>query len=341
MRINITPHPTREGWYYLEYRPDGYKGKRERIPVQGYDKACARRDMLEEQLANPDRRIETHPRLKDVSAEYLLWVEKYRAPMTQRNKRQRLNEHIIPALGHYRVKELSQRILDDYGRDMAKGSYRDDIYHLLALITWMVKRNYARPLDWKPEIPEYRPPVKTIPAPEDILQFLKRIPKEDQRILFSLMLYTGLRWNEATKLTWQDYQGDSFRLATTKTKVQERIFIPEHLQQWFRDNQKESGWIFTHNGKKPYSNIQRALDRAEKETGIKMTPHLFRHASATILYQISNDLYAVKNHLRQSRITTTEIYTRYSVERSRQAVQSLAVHLDNLTIPANPDEQRK
>lgn len=340
MKINITPHPTREGWYYLEYRPDGYKGKRERIPVQGYDKACARRDMLEERLANPDRRPETHPRLKDVSAEYLLWLEKYRAAKTVYNKRYRLNDHIIPALGNYRVRELSQRILDDYGRDMATGSYRSDLYHLLALITWMVKRGYARPLDWKPEIPEYRPPVKTIPAPEDILAFLEAIPKEDQRLLFSLMLYTGLRWNEATRLRWENYQGDTLRLADTKTKVQERIYIPEHLQSWFSSNKKAEGWIFSHNGTKPYSNIQRALDQAEAVTGIKMTPHLFRHASATLLYQISNDLYAVKNHLRQSRITTTEIYTRYSVERSRQAVQSLAVHLDNLKNPSIPDEQR-
>lgn len=330
MNINITPHPTREGCYYVEYRPDGYKGKRIREPYESYGDAVTRREKLLDQFANPNRRIESHPRLKEIYQEYLVWVDANKAPATRQNKHCRLERHIIPALGHWRVRDLTQRVLDDYGRGMARASYRDDIYHLLALVSWMVKRRYAKPMDWKPEMPEYRSPVKSVPAPEDILLFLEKIKREDHRILFSLMLYTGLRWNEVTNLTWGDYQGDSFRLATTKTKIQERISIPDQLQPWFVANKKETGWVFSWNGTAPYKNLEKALQFAEKETGIHMTPHLFRHASATLLYQITNDLYAVKNHLRQSRITTTEIYTRYSVEQSKTAVNKLSVHLDNL-----------
>lgn len=337
--INIVPHPTRKGSYYVEYRPDGYKGKRVRQIFNNYGEACAWREQLLEQYANPNRRVESsQPRLKDVYQEYLLWVKQNKAPATHQNKRCRLEDHIIPALGHLRARDLSQRVLDGYGKGIAKATYRDDVYHILAMVGWMVKRKYAKALDWKPEIPEYRQPIKSIPAPEDILLFLEKLKKEDHRVLFSLMLFTGLRWNEVTHLTWEDYQGDSFRLVVTKTKVQERIYIPDQLQQWFSDNKKDAGWVFSWNGKAPYKNLQGALAKAEKETGIKMTPHLFRHASATLLYQLTNDLYAVKNHLRQSRITTTEIYTRYSVERSRQAVKSLSVHLDNLKKPANAHE---
>lgn len=79
---------------------------------------------------------------------------------------------------------------------------------------------------------------------------------------------------------------DSFRLTTTKTKIQERISIPDHLQKWFEDNRKDSGWIFTWKGDAPYKNLEKALQRAERETGIHMTPHLFRHASATLLYKL-------------------------------------------------------
>lgn len=340
MRVNITPHPTKPGWHYVEYRPNGYKGKRERLPFSSYEAACIRRDQLLAQHDEPTVQ-ELTPRLKDVKAEYLLWVEKYRSKSTLDNKRCRLNGHIIPGLGDFRVKDLTQRILDDYSKTMATMSYRDDIYHLLALITWMTKRRYCKPLDWKPEIPEYRQPIKTIPAPEDILLYLEAIRDEDKRTLFSLMLYTGLRWNEARHLRWEDYQEDSLRLSVTKTKVQERIYIPENLQQWFRDHCKPAGWIFIAKGRKaPYVNLQKALLAAGEATGIKMTPHLFRHASATLLYEISEDLYAVKNHLRQSRITTTEIYTRYSIQRSRKAVNSLVVHMDKIKTPITIENEK-
>lgn len=327
MKVNITKHPSRDGWYYVEYRPDGYQGKRERIPVEGYDSACRRRDEIQSRYDAPAEPKQTHPRLKDVVREYLGWVELYKSAATAGNKRCRLLMHVIPKLGDLRVRDLSQRALDEYGRGMAKGSYRDDIYHLLALVTWMVRRHYAAPLTWKPEIPSYSAPVKTIPAPEDILRWLDAIPKESYRVLFAMMLYTGLRWNEVTHLRWEDYQGDSFRLSTTKTKKQESIYIPDHLQPWFEGSKKVEGWVFTVTGKAPVRNLQRVYWRATKETGVYMSPHLLRHASATMLYDLTGDLYAVKHHLRQSRITTTEIYTRYSIAKSKQAVSGIVVHM--------------
>jgi integrase len=326
MKANIINHPTHPGHYYLEYRPNGSKGKREREPFDTYNAAYVRKQELER-----SHKLETpvvHPRLKDVYEEYLSWVDDNLAMASRENKRRRIVKHIIPGLGQYRVRELSQTIFDTYGKGMAKGSYLTDIYCIMAMITWMVKRKYAVALDWKPERPEYHRPVKNIPAPEDILIFIDHIPKENQRVLFSMMLYTGLRWHEATYLRWEDYRTDRLRLSTTKTKVPQTIYIPGELQPWFKDNQKKEGWIFTAWGRAPYKNLQHVLSNIYKETGIKMTPHLFRHASATLLYQMDNDLYAVKQHLRHSRITTSEIYTRYSIERSRKATSDLFLHIN-------------
>lgn len=327
MKINITPHPTKEGWYYLEFRPNGSNGKRVRIPIEGHDNATSERDKLQTLHTRVKPLTTPHLTIAEAAPKYLEWVKQYRAHSTYQNKRARFEIHLVPGLGHLRIANLTQVILDAYGKNMASASYRDDLYHLLALISWMTKRNYCAPLGWKPELPQYSAPVKSVPAPDDILKFIELIPKPDQKTLFSMMLYTGMRWNEVAHLRWENYEGDSFRVVKVKTKKQIKKYIPAHLQQWFKDNQKPEGWVFTHNGRKPYVNLERMLKIVGEKVGIKMTPHLFRHTSATLLYQATGDLYQVKHHLQHSRITTTEIYTRYSIEESKASITALEKHL--------------
>lgn len=320
----IRPHPTHPGWYYLDGRIDG---KRERIPCGSYAEALTLQRTLFP--AAPDPHKTTHPRLEDVCQEYLLWVQREQSETTHINKEARLRLHIIPRLGRYRVRDLTQTILDDYARTVARTSYRTDLFILLALITWMISRNYAKPLAWQPEIPHYSQKVRPLPSPADMVRFIEALPREHHRIICRLMLYSGLRYAEAKRLRWEHMGLDTILLQHTKTREPFLQPIPPELLPWFHDHRQPSGYIFSVTaGRTPISKLDRPFAIARKKSGVHMTPHLFRHASATFLYEQTRDLYAVQQHLRHKRITTSEIYTRYSDAIRKTALQSVAAHIN-------------
>lgn len=328
--MSIEKHPTRSGWYYVKHYPQGRSGKVERIPIEGYGPAQAVDNRLKAAKGTTPTTTATHPRLAAILDDYLLWVEQNQAAATYRHKRDRLPKFIIPALGHYRVQDLSQRILDQYGQQMTRPMYRADLIHIMALIRWMVKRQYAAPLTWKPELPTVVSKIKPLPDTAGILATIAAIPYESVRMLFTLQLYTGLRPNEIKRLTWENYQEDAFILAETKTKQPQLIPIPEHLQPWFNDHKKQQGWVFESIKKKGscWSNLHGILAAAAKKTGQHLSPHMLRHASAIYLLEATGDIYQVASHLRHSRVTTSEIYLRRTATKKRAAVESIVDYVN-------------
>ncbi len=57
MKVNVTRHPTRPGWYYLEFRPNGVKGGIKRIPIEGYEEAHAQANAMMQRVVNPDIKL--------------------------------------------------------------------------------------------------------------------------------------------------------------------------------------------------------------------------------------------------------------------------------------------
>jgi integrase len=333
MKVNLHPHKTLSGWYTLDWRPDGVKGKRERLHVEGYSNAEARKESLEYiGLEKPD--AVTFPRLKSVYAEYLEWCRRNLSESTNYVKVCRFEKHIIPALGEYRVRDLSQRIFDGYSKGIGKGSYRMDVNHIKALVKWMVKRQYAELLTFQPELPSNKSKIKVLPTAQEIQTLIAAIKFEHHRVVCMLMLYTGLRWNEARRLRWENYRNGAILLKVSKTDDPEIITIPSPCLPFFEANKQAAGYIFSNTqGKTFITRLMHPLRMAEKATGIHLTPHMFRHASATFLYELTGDIYAVQHHLRHSRVTTSQIYTRYSAVRRKGSVDALvgALNPPNIT----------
>lgn len=188
----------------------------------------------------------------------------------------------------------------------------------MALSNWMIKRKLGSQLNFKPEQVHVDPKIKTIPAASDLLKVLAAIEKEQHRMLFTLILFCGLRWSEAAQLRWEnvDLTAGVIRIADVKDAKTDVVPIPEPVRDWLERNRKTEGWVFPdHRTGQHIKKLKTILDKASKEVGIgKLTPHLFRHASATLLYQATGDIYAVQHHLRHSKVSTSQIYTRFSVE---------------------------
>lgn len=322
--MSIRPHPSHKGWYIVDHYPDGRNGKRAREPFPSYEEARNFEQALGKNKTAPAKT--THPRLEDVVENYLLAVKDTLAPTTYATKERRLNSYIIPFLGKYRVKDLRQTQLDEYKKTVAFWTYHTDLNCLLALITWMVGREQANPLTFKPERPKGEPKVKPIPHPADMIRAIENMKNPKHRILFSLMLYTGLRWNEASNLRWEDVDLKSETVAVKEIKrgKQDSVAIPKSLLAWFEDHKMVSGLIFEGRFKgKPYKPLWKVLMQAGVDAGVHISNHTFRHASGTYLYEQTNDIYLVQHHLRHSKVTTSQIYARMSVTKRQSAVASV------------------
>ena len=69
--------------------------------------------------------------------------------------------------------------------------------------------------------------------------------------------------------------------------------------------------------------ITKAVARAGRRLKTHLHPHLFRHTYATRLHELGSDLLVIQGLLGHESVATTEIYTRVSAVRQRQAIQAL------------------
>lgn len=327
--MSIRPHPRNEGWYIVDYYPDGRKGKRIREPVKGMGNAIALENSLKSQKHAPAKVV--HPPLKDIVNEYLIAAKPDLAAVTYKNWERRLLFHIIPALGEYRVMDLKQTILDKYRGTVAHWVYVLDLSILKVVVGWMVKRGLAEPLSFKPDIPKGQPKVKPVPHPSDLMRAIGNLKNPVHKILFSLMLFTGLRWNEARRIRWEDV---SLKSGTIGIKEIERgeqdiVYIPPPLLEWFQTNQQAAGLVFEGRNKgKPFEHLWPAYMQMSAECGCRITSHSFRHASATYLYEKTGDIYLVQQHLRHKKVTTSQVYARMSVRKRVDAVNYVCDYVD-------------
>ena len=69
--------------------------------------------------------------------------------------------------------------------------------------------------------------------------------------------------------------------------------------------------------------ITKAVARAGRRLKVHLHPHLFRHPYATRLHDLGVDLLVIQGLLGHESVATTEIYTRVSAARQRQAIRRL------------------
>lgn len=340
--MRIYPHPTHAGWYVVDIPPRKDR-KRERLVFKTYDAATRYAKVVDH--VKPETVV--HPKIGEVVDAYLLWVKDNQSEETYYNKEIRFRKHITPFFAPYRVKDINQLLLDRYAATMKKSCYLTDLSTLMALIGWMAKRKYADKLPFEPEWPKTERKIKLIPDPADILKFCDAIPVETHRIMALFMMFSAARTKEIRQLKWENYNGNAFVCEHTKTKDPYLQPIPDCIAAWFEDNKKESGYVFQSRYKpnQPVSDIYNSLKIAAKISGIKMTPHLFRHAAATFTYDQTEDIYAVQQLLRHSKVQQSTIYTRFSAARRQKTMNTLAAYinesakLSNVTIDTPAQDQ--
>ncbi len=185
------------------------------------------------------------------------------------------------------------------------------------------------------------PVILTEEEQEDLLdQFNNRyVTSHRNKVMFQLMLNTGLRVSEAVSLRWEDVNLSGKVMVREGKGAKDRtLWIDnsqlEELGDW-KDRQVEKmgklpKWVFStlregNAGKKlTLQQIWKTLKTYAEKAGIEkdISPHTLRHTFATDLYRETGKIRLVQKALGHADLSTTMIYTHIVDEELEGAMKS-------------------
>ena len=153
------------------------------------------------------------------------------------------------------------------------------------------------------------------------------------RAILAVLVGSGLRRGEVVRLDVGSLQreGDVALRVRGKGNKERVVGLPRQAVEAI------DAYLATRSGAKPEEPmflvsggrritakvITKAVARAGRRLGTHLHPHLFRHTYATRLHELGVDLLVIQGLLGHESVATTEIYTRVSAARQRQAIQAL------------------
>ena len=305
-----------------------------------------------------------NPTINKILPEYLTWMRNHRAERTVKDIELCLKK-IQPHFGHYPVNRISRSLIEEYinkrksaGRVSSQGrrlgeikpsGINKELNYLSSIISWMVENDYSYPLPFKiPKLKSKRP-LPRIPGHNEIERFLAALAAMDPaKGLIGAMIYdSGLRWDEVINIRWEDVNWQTGDLVITGKGNKERLQILSdrcraglaQLRE-IGGGDRAAGYIFinprTH---KPYTTLRNSFRRAGESIGVKINPHLLRHAWATYTLEATGDVRLVQVGLGHADIATTQIYTHISNTRLRAGANQRQKYLSEQTETPISDDQ--
>jgi integrase/recombinase XerD len=186
------------------------------------------------------------------------------------------------------------------------------------------------------------PVILTEEEQEKLLeQFNERyVTSQRNKVMFELMLNTGLRVSEAVSLRWEDVNLTSGKLMIREGKgAKDRsLWVDqnqrEELGEWKGRQVEKVGelprWVFStlregNAGEKlAIQQVWKTLRTYAEKAGIEkdISPHTLRHTFATDLYRETGKIRLVQKALGHADLSTTMIYTHIVDEELEGAMKS-------------------
>jgi integrase/recombinase XerD len=149
--------------------------------------------------------------------------------------------------------------------------------------------------------------------------------------MLELLYSSGLRVSELVNLQLQDFnfeagflrivgKGSKERIVPMNQRAKEKIQRYIHASRPLLLKQRRSGHVFltsrgTHMTRQRFWQTMKAYG---KDLGMEISPHTIRHSFATHLLEGGADLRSLQKMLGHSDISTTQIYTKVTMERVKK-----------------------
>lgn len=177
---------------------------------------------------------------------------------------------------------------------------------------------------------------KNYPTLEEIKYILSKIDNDYDRALFSLLVTTGIRLNEACQANIEDIkelhgQTVLYVLGKCRNGKEEYVKISDSLLELLKKviNERKSGAIFlstsnNNKGNRPTTKaLYNRIKRIYQNAGIpkeKFTCHALRGSFSAIAMENGANIYEISKVLRHKNINTTECYLK-ALERSKNKTE--------------------
>lgn len=218
----------------------------------------------------------------------------------------------------YLTEEWSGNNYQNKKKGRSIGGWNNLLRNFKALLNWSRGKKLGLPFEMKES--DYQSPVRPVIWPELCHEFLKHVDKwetQDAKTVVRLMLYLGLREDEAIGARWEWFRArtKSYTAGDTKNREVREIPIPEVLMKYVEKHHKRKtvGLIMPIDkaGKVPHSEgfTTEIVRRAANAISIPgMTPHRIRASFATGHYELGTPLNHIQRMMGHENQSTTEDY---------------------------------
>lgn len=224
--------------------------------------------------------------------------------------------------------------VEHYQKSLSERSAEDQVRHMLAVrdfFNYLQKRSLilGNPTEYLrlPRVPKNLP-SRVLTAKEAESLFILAETLCDRAIM-ELFYATGLRRSELTNLELNDIDADSALVTIRETKGAKDRVVPvseralRYVEKYIYKERPESASknVFLESDGNPITpeilstRINGYFKRIGYESG---SCHVFRHTFATLMLEGGADIRHIQELLGHKNLSTTQIYTRVSIERLKE-----------------------
>ncbi|WP_461865823.1 site-specific tyrosine recombinase/integron integrase [Thermococcus sp.] len=180
-----------------------------------------------------------------------------------------------------------------------------------------------------PKVPRSLPKALTKEEVKKLLSVISPLRKRDRLIV--LLLYgTGLRVSELCNLKIKDVDLNRGIITVRRGKGAKDRLVPlskpiiKEIREYLALREDSSEYLLVEERRERKDRISPKtvwyiLNKYGKKAGIKVTPHMLRHSFATHMLENGVDIRVIQEILGHSNLSTTQIYTKVTVEHLKKA----------------------
>ena len=272
-----------------------------------------------------------------------VWYDVYKKPYLRENSlnaiKYVLNQHILPYLGGYRLRDVTpmqiQAVMSRLS-DKSNSLQSKVLIHLRSIFKVAEENGLVpkSPVSSMLKAGGKKTPEKTALTPLESQQLLERVKNQRARTFLLTALHTGMRRGEILALKWEDIDFKAKvihirrnavlgRYETTisdelKTKASKRdVPLSEELEAWLltRKRNAHSQYVLSMKNHKPltkssYKSMWKLIERELPNTHV--TAHILRHTYVTRLFEAGLDIKEIQYLAGHSTVDMTlRVYTHY------------------------------